>query len=408
MTTPQYFVPMNVGGGRARFVRQALRAAGWSETKGDAWDWYWQTEMPPMARFGRLAPGRWINHFPGIGALTIKTRLYETLDRARRRIGPQVYDFFPRVFALPDEYDAFVTAADAAPEALWIQKPRALSRGRGISMVENPAKVPRHREWMVQAYLDRPDLIDGCKYTLRFYVLIAGLDPLRVYMYRDGFAKLASRRFTTDRAKLGDRFVHLTNPDVQALNPEVSTSSRNLTHGAYRALLRERGADDAALWRRIRELIAKTAIAARTQVALWTGRHAAWSDGCFEHMGFDVLVDRDLKPWLIECNLGPSIGVHAESGSDHDREEAAIKRGLCADLVSLVGAARPKQVPSTPMAEVDGVEAVERVVAERTRAGGFSLVYPAPDTAHAAAWLETPTARDRALAEVLSAEVPDR
>ena len=51
---------------------------------------------------------------------------------------------------------------------------------------------------------------------------------------------------------------------------------------------------------------------------------------CFELFGYDVMIDRDLKPWLIEINLSPSLATD----SPLDLE---IKSNLIAETFNLIG-----------------------------------------------------------------------
>jgi hypothetical protein len=48
-------------------------------------------------------------------------------------------------------------------------------------------------------------------------------------------------------------------------------------------------------------------------------------DNCFCLLGYDILIDSKLDPWLVEVNLSPSIG--AES-----RLDSRIKGELLSDL----------------------------------------------------------------------------
>ena len=50
---------------------------------------------------------------------------------------------------------------------------------------------------------------------------------------------------------------------------------------------------------------------------------------CFECYGYDLLIDDDLKPWLIEVNASPSIS--ADTIQDYD-----LKFGLLEDVYTVV------------------------------------------------------------------------
>lgn len=51
---------------------------------------------------------------------------------------------------------------------------------------------------------------------------------------------------------------------------------------------------------------------------------------CFEILGFDIILDNKLKPWLLEINHAPSFGI--DTPLDYK-----IKKELIADTIQLLG-----------------------------------------------------------------------
>lgn len=50
---------------------------------------------------------------------------------------------------------------------------------------------------------------------------------------------------------------------------------------------------------------------------------------CFELYGFDVLIDDNFKPWLIEVNGSPSMRANT-------KEDKVLKVGLVDDVLTIV------------------------------------------------------------------------
>lgn len=401
-----------LGGKRAdeqdRFFREALEARGWRAGNAEDWQAGWFTGTPEMGQFRKLTPIHRLNHLPGNNALTLKSRLYQSLATLRERISerfgahsPQVarLDFFPRAYLMPDDYHALQEAALTNPARRWILKPSNASKGKGIRLLDDAADAPRHANWLVQEYLDEPHTIRGHKYVLRLYVLLASLDPLRLYVYRQGFAKLASAPYDNDDT--GNLFSHLTNPDINAHNTNAEIPVEFIDLDRYREWLRQQGHDDDALFERLHDQLTLTVIAALDSFRQRCAEDDIDSRGGYELLGMDCLIDADLKPWILECNLSPSLGVCAGPDSGGPLEEV-IKRRLVEDMVELVdieGQQNPAANDDSPQALLDDAQR------ELSRAGDFLRLYPSAERVDYLAFFTLPSRLDWRLVGTLDAQV---
>jgi tubulin polyglutamylase TTLL6/13 len=60
--------------------------------------------------------------------------------------------------------------------------------------------------------MHKPYLIDGLKFDMRIYVLVYGVDPLRVFVYKEGLARFATDEYTPPCGdNMENLFMHLTN-----------------------------------------------------------------------------------------------------------------------------------------------------------------------------------------------------
>jgi hypothetical protein len=279
-----------------------------------------------------------VNHFPGSGCLARKDRLAFTIRAMRKnRALCAEYDFLPETFVLPDEKPQLVARAKALPAGtLWISKPPNASCGRGIRVVSRLDDLDLREEAVVSRYIANPYLINGLKFDLRLYVVATSFNPIKIYMYREGLVRFATQPYNVKKRTLGVNCMHLTNYAVnrESLDFVSNEDPAATDHGhkwsltSFLAHMSARGVDTAKLMQDVEAVLVKTLLSMEQRVVDNLSRLGINRNSCFELYGFDVLLDADLRPWLMEVNIGPSLSC----SSPMDR---VIKTRLLTDIFHL-------------------------------------------------------------------------
>ena len=132
--------------------------------------------------------------------------------------------------------------------------------------------------------------------------------------------------------------MHLTNFSVNKKNINFVKTDNVDEDGAgskwslqtLRKTLREQGIDDSVIFRKIEDICIKTVLSAEPFMFQAMANNVPQRDNCFELLGFDILIDSMLEPWLIEVNLSPSLGCDSPL-------DQRVKASLIADLFTLIG-----------------------------------------------------------------------
>jgi Tfp pilus assembly protein PilF len=262
---------------------------------------------------------------------------------------------FPESFELPRDRAELARFAAAAPKGtLYIVKPVQGSGGQGIRVVGDAGEVAGLADVVVQRYLDRPRLIDGRKGHLRIYALITSAEPLRAYVYEEGIVRFAPEPYDPRPERLSDISMHVTNTALHTGHPglvicdDASVEDRGAIWSLSAVLrrLEAEGRPRAAVFGEICELVA------------WFLRQAV-REGLFERqaqsgprrafgpklLGFDVLLDEDARPWLIEIQTNPAMRgaplvsrINAELFGNIFRMTVAplVRDGMAPELVAEV------------------------------------------------------------------------
>ncbi|KAJ8709077.1 hypothetical protein PYW07_008903 [Mythimna separata] len=306
-----------------RLVKSECDTAECPQEETIEWIGIWGKHMKSLM-FRAIKDGQKMNHFPGTFQIGRKDRLWRNLQKLVSKYGLSEFGIMPKTYVLP--HDMKLLKHDwekyAANNEKWIIKPPASARGTGIKVVSKWTQIPKKRPVVVQRYVSKPYLINGNKFDLRLYVLVTSVHPLRIYLYKDGLARFASVKYNDELAFLNDRYMHLTNYSINRLSKNYTPNEDFAACEGHKWTLQtllqylksEKLVDTDALWDAMKDLVIKTIISGEASISSLTKANVTSRYNCYELFGIDVLLDEDLKPWLLEVNISPSL--HSASPLD--------------------------------------------------------------------------------------------
>lgn len=263
------------------------------------------------------------NHFPSMYLLCRKGHLGATIAKLRS-LEPSHYRFYPRSWLMRKQKEAFRKVLNSKEDGnkYFIMKPNAGCQGRGIMLTKDPFTAGRELDnYIVQEYIRNPLLIEGKKFDLRVYVLLTSIRDPSIFIFEDGLVRICADPYDPpNESNIRNTCKHLTNYAVNKKNPnfvfnedaEQGDVGNKRNFKFFNNWLKANGHDSQAFWKSVGDVVTKTILAAQPQLAnVYNTCFPIANEGytCFEVLGFDILVDSKLKPWLIEVNHTPSFAT---------------------------------------------------------------------------------------------------
>lgn len=375
---------------------------GTAQGKGIAWNRLGYGIWPPP-----LA-----NYVHGFESLTRKGRLVRTLAAAREayagRLPPEMprelasgaalgsatdpWDICPVSFvfsAAPSRlaanpYEQLRDAVARDPSAMWILKPTDGCKGEGIVIRRGwkkiaaelsehaasgangerssaPAPPPRNFSpsppcMCIQRYIGNPLLLERGrrKFDIRCWVLIDA--EYGIHLFDQGVLRVSSVPY--DPSDVSNRYSHLTNHCIAATHGDYGKyePTNELFYPAFDAELNARFPQAAAraggsvlhglLIPQMKRMVVQTLLAARGNLRVATDYYSA-----FQLLGYDFLIDDELRAWLCEINASPAVADELLAGLVDALIQSAVDP-YCPPIEALIQSTRGGRTPARR--EADG------------------------------------------------------
>uniref|UniRef100_A0A8C8ZI74 Tubulin tyrosine ligase like 10 n=1 Tax=Prolemur simus TaxID=1328070 RepID=A0A8C8ZI74_PROSS len=249
-------------------------------------------------------------------APTLEELPWSSPGRLRPQRTLKMEEFFPETYRLDnrDEREAFFTLFDGI-FLLRNQEEVAALQAKTQSTEDDPIyrrmpfRAPQAR--VVQRYIQNPLLLEGKKFDVRSYLVIACATPYMVF-FAHGYARLTLNLYDPHSCDLSG---HLTNQFMQKKSPlyvllkedtvwSMDHLNRYINDNFRKVKGLPRDWVFTTFTKRMQQIMAQCFLAVKSKLECKLGY--------FDLIGCDFLIDENFKVWLLEMNSNPALHTNCE------------------------------------------------------------------------------------------------
>ena len=338
------------------------------------------------------------NKYQFIGRFPIEDTFKDGLTRfyyKQKEKFPDDYNYLPETYIYKEQkkeiFKKFFNY-QYNPNDVWLFKPARDSFARGINILDNYTEIQntKFKNFLISRYIMNPMLIRNKKFDMRAYVLVTGMNPLKIYFYKDGYVKIPVKDFSLDYKYIKDGCIHITTSDTNLVcfggkeykyDTDIYDEPSNFwSYVFFERYCNRYGVNYTDLMEQMKDIFIKTFISLNSDFIKLMKKKQYQDRNLYQIYGLDLLIDANHKVYLLELNRNPSMrGGHAVA--DY------IYENIIADILNIVGivpfAHDDTQEPmDKDIYHYDNSteEIVDDCLCEFTRPRGmFELIYPLKD-----------------------------
>jgi len=280
-----------------------------------------------------LRPWQRVSHLRTEGVVSHKGHMFERLIAWQDRMGATGLPFLPETYLLGTRRGRrqFLQATERGLDSAWILKIPWKDGGKGLTLIHTEAQLrdvrrqaaaeENHEDLVMQRYIKDPLLVDGRKFDLRVYWIVASINPEPILLYQDGSLRVSMLPFhdpLSPQAAADAQHEHFTNAAQQKSDQEYDKLKEDTrkTFRQLHAILRQQfpnhpvdPLDDVRC--QIEQTLAIVWNSAQEDLTI---RHE-YPDA-FSLMGADFTIDQNLHLWLTECQSGPGLPSNTAAANE--------------------------------------------------------------------------------------------